>query len=204
MFAITGPFLVLSIFHWQLSWIATMAFWAGSIPVAVREVRTRHERADVEVVSSRLIIRYPAVFRGPVEIGVDQLHSIVPLWLRPPVPRTASLWRRIDSRLIPIGVRASVHVPVVGIVDRKVHSPALGLVFNEERVFPEARARWTWPYPVLRRGVPIRALLLAVQDLEDAQRPFLGLGKLAELSPEAFEWLAPRSKATSPSSAPVP
>jgi len=44
----------------------------------------------------------------------------------------------------------------------------------------------------------VRALLVAVDDLEAAQRPFVTWGCLSTLSPGTWRWLQRRSAATGP------
>lgn len=195
--ALAVPAALFSIVNGSFAWIASSLFWIGIVPHALREVRTRNQPAEVVVDGDRVVIRYPALFRTPVELVADDLHSVVPLWLHPPAPREWPLWRRIDAALVPIGVRPTTRVPVIGSPARRP-GPVLGLILRAERAVPQARSRWAFPIAMPQPGVPIRALLIAVDDLDAAQRAFLDWGLVGRITPEAAEWLAPKSKATSP------
>ena len=75
--------------------------------------------------------------------------------------------------------------------------PALVLVFRRERELRQARSGF-FVLGLPGRNRPVRGLVLVVDDLDEAQRAFQPWGLLARLTPGAFEWLAPRSRATSP------
>ena len=79
---------------------------------------------------------------------------------------------------------------------------ALVLVLREERELPQARARWA-TFRMPSRHHPVRGLVLVVDNLDAAQRAFQPWGLLARMTPQAVEWLAPRSKTTSPGPDPV-
>jgi hypothetical protein len=133
----------------------------------------------------------------------------VPFWLWPTAPPSASLWKRLDWRLTPRALRPDHRVPLLGTAGGP-RRPALLFVLRAERVIPQSRSGWTWwsAWPAWahawpQRDVPVRGLFVAVEDVDAAQRTFQPWGLLARLTPEAFEWLRPRGKATSPGPEPV-
>ena len=153
-----------------LGWLVLPTMWRG----------VRPGDATVEVGDGRVVVRHPGVLRAPVQIGREDLAAIVPLWLRPPDWR----WWHVQRS----GVRPSSAAPLLGDAGGP-RRDALAFVLRSERTIPQARARGPAQGNAPTRGVPVRALLVAVEDLEEAQRPFLGWGLLSTLSDEAWRWI---------------
>ena len=164
--------------------LALGIFWATRLPGAVAMLRSPPPTVTIGV--DRCVIDHGGHFTAPVTVRRDDLHSIVPVWLRP-------------AKRSP--VRAGPTLPLIG--DGTVgRADALVLVLREERTLRQARSsNGMWGAPSPRR--PVRGFLLVVDDLGAAQRAFQPWGLLARLTPGAFEWLAPRSTATSPGPEPV-
>lgn len=149
------------------------------LPTAVRSIRGRPP--SVRIDDDECAVEHDGVFSAPLTIRRAELHSIVPVWLGPP-------------RVSP--VRVGSLLPIVGDPGGH-HAPALVLVLREERLLHQARSRLGFR-GTPRNDRPVRGIALAVDDLDEAQGAFQSWGLLARLTPDAFEWLAPRSKASSP------
>ena len=165
-------------------WIFFSFFWLVRLPTAVATLRSPPPKVTIAV--DRCQIVHDGFFTAPLTVTRAQLHSIVPVHLRP-------------SKQSP--VRSGPQLPTIGDPGTgKI--PALVLVFREERELRQARSGVP-AFGQPSRSRPVRGLILVVDDLDAAQRAFQPWGLLARLTPEAFEWLAPRSKATSPGPEPV-
>ncbi|HEX4905393.1 MAG TPA: hypothetical protein VFU93_08075 [Acidimicrobiales bacterium] len=166
------------------TWIGAAAIWFWRVPSAIAMLGSPPPKVTIAV--DRCQIVHDGLFTAPVTVTRAQLHSIVPVHLRP---------------LKQSPVRLGPRLPSIGDVSvGKV--PALVLVFREERELRQARSA-LFVFGMVARNTPVRGLVLVVDDLEKAQWAFQPWGLLARLTPQAFEWLAPRSSATSPGPDPV-
>jgi hypothetical protein len=176
-----------------------MMIWLTLLPHAWREVASARRPARITVDGDRAVLEHPALFHEPVQLTPADLHSIVPHQVRPP---TAGSWlRRLASWLQPTTIRPSQRTPAVGDLSRRGDS--LLFVFRAARLLPQARGQWSWINQPPRPGVPLRGLIVAVDDLDAAQRAVQPWGLLARLTPDAFEWLRPRGTTTAPGPDPV-
>jgi hypothetical protein len=165
-------------------WIFFSFFWLLRLPTAVATLTSPPPKVTIAV--DRCQIVHDGLFTAPLTITRAELHSIVPVHLRP-------------AKQSP--VRTSPRVPTIGDLGTG-KAPALVLVLREERELRQARAG----LPVFgspSRSRSARGLILVVEDLDAAQRAFQHWGLLARMTPDALEWLVPRSTTTSPGADPV-
>ncbi len=175
-----------------------------ALSVRLRLSLTRE--AHLTVGSEALTVVHPGLLRRPLCIDRAQVHSVMPLWLRPPPPdrrgSPANSSQGLQRSLVEPGgrvpaVRPSLAVPLLGEPGGK-SKLVLGVVLAGARPIPEARSllawgsvgSWGWrPIPCRRR--PLRGLLIGVDDLDAAQRALLPWGVVRPLADDAKSWLQP-------------
>ena len=187
--ALAGPVAVLA-GGFQLltgsfpAWLGVALIWFWRVPAAVSMLGSPPPKVTIGV--DRCQIVHDGLFVAPVTVTRAELHSIVPVHLRPA--------KQSPVRLGPL-------LPGIGDVGTGT-VPALVLVFRRERELRQARSGF-FVLGMPGRNRPVHGLVLVVDDLDEAQRAFQPWGLLARLTPQAFEWVAPRSKASTPGPDPV-
>ena len=166
------------------TWIGFSLFWLLRLPSAAAMLGAPPPK--VMIAADRCQVVHDGFFTAPVTVTRAQLHSIVPIYLRP-VKRSP--------------VRPTSIVPTIGDPGTG-RGAALVFVFREERELRQARSGFA-AFGSPSRSHPVRGLVLVVDDLDEAQRAFQSWGLLARMTPDAMEWLAPRSKVRSPGFDPI-
>lgn len=157
--------------------LGALAFTVTRFPASLRAVRLRDPSIVLD--GDRCVLRHGAL-RQPLEVDRAELHSIVPVWFG-----GDSSWQlRPVAPVVPHRM-----LPLLGIPKGR-NRPALVFVLRTERRVPGRRR-------------PLRGVIVAVEDLEAAQRAFQSWGLLARLTPGAFDWLLRGSDVMSPGPDPV-